>query len=62
MLSQGLPKQEQSGHYPIKILTGTGVWGNISVLFDSTRLKSEVLLPSSDWLLGGRKASGSLKE
>lgn len=62
MLSQGLLKQEQSGHYPIKILTSTGVWGDISVLFDSTRLKSEVLLPSSDWLLGGRKASGSLKE
>lgn len=32
------------------------------MLFDSTRFKSEVLLPSSDWLLGGRKASGSLQE
>lgn len=32
------------------------------MLFDGTKLKSEVLLPSSDWLLGGRKASGSLKE
>lgn len=62
MLIQGLPKQEQSGYDNIKILTSTGGWGDISVLFDSTRLKSEVLLPSSDWLLGGRKASGSLKE
>lgn len=62
MLSQDLPKQEQSGYYTIKILTSTGVCGDTSVLFDGTKLKSEVLLPSSDWLLGGRKASGSLKE
>lgn len=62
MLCQDLLKQEQNEYFTIKTLTSTGVWGDVSVLFDSTRLKSEVLLPSSDWLLGGGKASGSLKE
>lgn len=61
MLSQDWLKQEQRGYYSIKILASAGVW-ETSVLFDSTKLKSEVLLPSSDWLLGGRKASGSLQE